>query len=263
MPGASGSAVDAAVVATSANISVFQTSLTNIDLCKIQIRTAADHGLADGDFVTLSGLIDVSEDTSFKVNKIDNDEIILSGINSTANVSESVVSISKLEKVFSFVEATYDSITLSMPAIDIYPVKVKVTVSGQVSNENTIGYRSPVIDGGGAQLLGFINSTEGTNGFGTDDGDGLLVKYLSTDVNNVKVTFDGVNTNIIGITEEIDASGEPIYRVSFDIPPGQGSSVPVRVLLGTQESEAVNVRYPAPTIVSVSPNLVFTNGSST
>ena len=137
LPGTSGLAPDATVVATSANISVFQTSLTNIDLCKIQIWTAADHGLADGDFVTLSGLTDVSEDTSFKVNKIDNDEIILSGINSTDNVSESVVSISKLEKVFSFMEATYDSITISMPPIDIYPVKVIVTVSGQVSNENS------------------------------------------------------------------------------------------------------------------------------
>ena len=236
--------------------------MTNIDLCKIQIWTAADHGLADGDFVTLSGLTDVSEDTSFKVNKIDNDEIILSGINSTDNVSESVVSISKLEKVFSFMEATYDSITISMPPIDIYPVKIIVTVSGQVSNEITVGYRSPVIDGGGTELLGFINTTEGTNGFGTNDGDGLLVKYLSTDINNVKVTFDGANTNIIGIAEETDAFGDPIYRVSFDIPPGQGSSVPVRVLLGTQESQAISVRYPAPTIVSVSPELVFTNGSS-
>ena len=64
------------------------------------------------------------------------------------------------------------------------------------------------------------------------------------------------------LAEETDASGDPIYRVSFDIPPGQGSSVPVRVLLGTQESQAISVRYPAPTIVSVSPNLVFTNGSS-
>ena len=148
-----------------------------------------------------------------------------------------------------------------MPPIDIYPVKIKVTVSGQVSNENTVGYRSLVIDSGGAELLGFINTTEGTNGFGTNDGDGLLVKYLSTDINNVKVTFDK-NTNIIGIAEETDASGEPIYRVSFDIPPGQGSSVPVRVLLGTQESQVISVRYPAPTIVSVSPELVFTNGSS-
>ena len=221
LPGTSGSGVDAAAVATSAAISVFQTSLTSIDLCKIQIRTVADHGLADGDFVTLSGLFDVSEDASFKVNKIDNDEFILSGINSTANVSESTVSISKLEKVFSFVEATYDSITISMPPIDIYPVKIQVTVSGQVSNENTVGYRSPVIDSGGTELLGFINTTEGTNGFGTNDGDGLLVKYLSTDINNVKVTFDGANTNIIGIAEETDASGEPIYRVSFDIPLGR------------------------------------------
>ena len=88
MPGTSGSAVDAAAVATSAAISVFQ-MVTSIDLCKIQIRTTADHGLADGDFVSLSGLFVVSEATSFKVNKIDNDEFILSGINSTANVSES------------------------------------------------------------------------------------------------------------------------------------------------------------------------------
>ena len=261
LPQSSGSATDTVVAATSATISLLQTSLTNINLCKIQIHTTADHGLVDGDFVTLSGLIDVSEDVSFKVNKIASDEIILAGVNSTANFSEAVVSISKLPKTFSFTSATYNSLTLSMPPIDIYPVKVTVTVSGQVSNENTVGYRSPVIDSGGTELLGYINTTEGTNGFGTQDGDGLLVKYLSAVIGNVKVTFDGVNTNIIGIAEETDSSGDPIYRVSFDIPPGQGSSVQVRVLLGTQESQALSVRYPAPTITSVSPNLVFTNGS--
>merc|ERR1711871_1077610 len=109
-------------------------------------------------------------------------------------------------------EANYDSITLSMPPMDLYPVKVKVTVSEQVSNENTVGYRSPIIDSGNIELLSFINSTEGTNGFGVHDGDGLLVKYLSTDISNVRVTFNGINANIIAIAKETDASGDAIYR---------------------------------------------------
>ena len=90
LPDASGSAVDARS-SDLGHCKCFPNVVDQYRFSKIQIRTIADHGLSDGDFVTLSGLIDVSEDTSFKVQKIDNDEIILSGINSTDNVRVSGV----------------------------------------------------------------------------------------------------------------------------------------------------------------------------
>ena len=78
---------------------------------------------------------------------------------------------------------------------------------------------------------------------------------------NVKITFGDVEATLISIVEEESTDNDPLYRVSFDVPAGQGSNVEVRAWLGSQESQAIKISYPAPKIRDSTPAQVSTNGS--
>eukprot|EP00505_MAST-04D_sp_SCG-Rhode-Island_P005476 Stramenopile-MAST_4_protein_5476 len=92
----------------------------------------------------------------------------------------------------------------------------------------------------------------------------LWVNGLSLDKDKIKVEFKfGANSSffpVLGVNSTLRADGSAKYNIVFDIPAGQGKNVLVSVWMGVMPSAPIAVSYPPPSIKSIRPKYVSTEG---
>ena len=171
--------------------------VNDLSLCEVKFTFVEVHGLASELTFMYFLKLQVDETFSFEIKVITITDFKISGINLTGlmNETESVgtaqninLEIIPVIREYSIARSTHTIITVSMPAMNLYPVTIVLSVLNQNSNSITIGFRSPqIVDG--ESLRNFIDTTSGKPGFGVgnETGGGLMVKHISEDMANVKL----------------------------------------------------------------------------
>ena len=154
-----------------------------------------------------------------------------------------------------------DRLVFRLPALNMFPVDFSATVFGVESNTVRVTTISPEIlqDSIGLLRNAVYRSTEFQSAAGS-----LWVNGLSLDKDKIKVEFKfGANSSffpVLGVNSTLRADGSAKYNIVFDIPAGQGKNVLVSVWMGVMPSAPIAVSYPPPSIKSIRPKYVSTEG---
>ena len=154
---------------------------------------------------------------------------------------------------------SHEKATFSMPEVNMYPIYASITVLGKSSAPVFVSSRATVISALSASVL--RQTVYPTAGAGVAESGccSLSCSPLGTNIDEVKVMINSVAYNIRSLM--VTSVSESTVDVAFDVPPGEGTDVPVQVVSGVTPSSPVYISYAPPRVLEIRPRYIATNGS--